>query len=156
MAAGNNTRGAVCPGEIVERPHDVQDELGVWSRDRVDRIVGMQPLRAFPGFDLDRGRGAQLRGAEYAVERVEHDGVSGEIVEHPRFPEQPVDAACAVTLEVVAPAGCRLEHRRQLTPHASNGWRVEHVLDDAVAVSLDRRCGHRPSSGLGEVRSTFP
>src|SRR5205085_527533 len=56
VTPGHDAGRTVLFGEVVERPHDVDDELRVRTRERIDRVVGVQRLRTLAGTDLDRGR----------------------------------------------------------------------------------------------------
>src|SRR3954452_7009505 len=60
MAAGYEAGRSVVDGEVVERPHRVEDDLRMGCRERVDAVVAMEHLRGFTGPDLNAGRRAQL------------------------------------------------------------------------------------------------
>lgn len=45
MGTGHENRGAVFLGEVVDGDDDVHNERGVWSWQRPEAIVLMQPLR---------------------------------------------------------------------------------------------------------------
>ena len=122
-------------GEVVERPHDVDDELGVRPRERVDRVVGMQALRDLAGADLDAGRRAELVVAEHRVEHAEDQRVRRGAVHDARLREQRVDAAGVEPLERVAPEGRLRGQGRELgSGGAGFGERVGH---DRIAVAVE-------------------
>ena len=81
---------AVRNGEVLERPHHVDDELAVRPRHRVQRVVGVQALRGFTCADLDAGRRTELVGTEDAIEDTEDQRIDRGAVHRSRLPEQRV------------------------------------------------------------------
>ena len=118
---------------------DVHDELRVRPRERVDRVVGVQRLRALARTDLDAGRRAQLLGTEHAVEHVEHERMGRQVVERARLGEQRVDAPGPAPFEVVATVRRRLDQACELGADLRDGFGIDDVLDDAVSVEFEVR-----------------
>ena len=82
VAAGDDARGAVGLGEVVERPHGVDDDGRMRPGQGIDGLVAVEYLRLLAGAYLDADGRAQLvvpqDAVEYAEgERVHVDGATG-------------------------------------------------------------------------------
>ena len=147
VRSGHDARRAVGLGEVVERPHRVDHHFRMWSRKRVDAVVGVQDLRLFAGTDLDPGRRAQLvAGAEHVVEHLQQQRMHGESVEGARLREQRVDAAGPEALEVVAAGRSAVEHVAQAVADRGRLLGRQQRLDHCVAVTVE--VGENPGQQL--------
>ena len=134
MAPAHDARRAVLGGEVVERPHHVDDELRVGTRDRVDGVVGVHRLRDFARTDLDAGRRAQLVVVQDPVEHGQDQRIGRGAVERAGLGEQRVDPSGPAALEVVASERRVAEDRGGLGSGARQGLGLEAALDDGVPV----------------------
>ncbi len=112
VAPGDEPGGAVGFGEVVQRPHRVEHDVGVVRREGVDALVLVEHLRPLAGADLDAGRRRELVVPEQPVEHAEQQRMQRRGVEGPRLGEQRVDPLGAVPLELVAAHAASTRARR--------------------------------------------
>ena len=101
--AGDNPRGTVAAGEVVEWPHGVHDHrIGVVGQ-RIDAFVSVQHLGLLARADLDADGCAQLVVPENAVEHSQDKRIDRGPVEAPSLFEQRIDPTGGKAFESVAP-----------------------------------------------------
>ena len=101
VTAGHDPGGPVEGGEILQRPHDIDDDLRVRPGDRIQGVVRMKRLSGLTRPDGDAGGSAQLVMTEDLIKDSEHDVMDGQGVERPGLAEQPIDAPGAVAFEII-------------------------------------------------------
>src|SRR6185312_3484003 len=136
-AARYHVCGAVRGGEIVERPHGVDDQFLVRAANRVNTVVAMQVLGRLTRPDLDALRRAELVLPKYAVEHAEHEWVNGRRIERTGFSEQGVDALRLEAFEVVPARERGAQHLLEVGPLCCHIVRIEKAFDDAKAIAIE-------------------